>query len=349
MEQRNGVSGVLLVLMAGILWGTVGPAQLLADVPASPVALGGARILLGGVVLAVIASVTAPRAYGTLSRASWPPLLAASAATATFQAAFMTSVARTGAAVATAIAFGVAPVGTGACERLVLGTRLTRRWIGGTAFAVIGCALVMTPAGAVRVDVYGAAFGALAGGCFGVYTVAAKRLIQGGVGMPAAVSVTLLAGGAVLAPWTLAGLPAFGTVRGFALVTWLGPVTAALAYWFFVTGLRRVTAATAGTLSLAEPLVATALAVFVLGERTSTPVTAGSVLLLGGLIIVSLPSRRSPGGAGEETFGSSPPRPKPREPCRTCGRRPRNGYRARSLRRRERGPGSDLAGNGRRK
>ena len=33
---------------------------------------------------------------------------------------------------------------------------------GGTACAIIGCALVMTPAGAVRVDVYGAAFGALA-------------------------------------------------------------------------------------------------------------------------------------------------------------------------------------------
>ncbi|GLY77967.1 DMT family transporter [Actinoallomurus iriomotensis] len=312
MEQRNDVSGVLLVLMAGILWGTVGPAQVLADVPAGPVALGGARILLGGVVLAVAVLVTAPRAYRTLSRTTWPPLLAATAATATFQAAFMTSVARTGAAVATAIAFGIAPVSTGVCERLVLGTRLTRRWIAGTAGAIAGCALVMTPAGAVRVDAYGAAFGVLAGGCFGVYTVSAKRLIQKGAGMPAAVSITLLAGGAVLAPWTLAGLPALGTVRGLALVTWLGPITAALAYWFFVTGLRRVTAATAGTLSLAEPLVAAALAVSVLGERPSAPVTAGSVLLLGGLAIVSVPSRRTPPGAGQRTLCSPPPGTRPR-------------------------------------
>ncbi len=73
---------------------------------------------------------------------------------------------------------------------------------------------------------------------------------------------------------------------------WLGPVTAALAYWFFVTGLRRVSAATAGTLSLAEPLVAAVLAVVVLGERLSAPVTAGAVLLLGGLVIVSRPPRQ---------------------------------------------------------
>lgn len=294
MEQRNGARGVLLVLMAGILWGTVGPAQVLADFPAGPVALGCTRIASGGLVLVIAVLVTAPRAYRTLNRASWPPLLAATAATATFQAAFMTSVARTGAAVATAIAFGIAPVSTGVCERLVLGTPLTRRWIAGTACAITGCALVMAPAGAVRVDAYGVAFGALAGGCFGVYTVSAKRLIQGGASMPAAVSVTLVTGGAVLAPWALPSLPALGTVRALTLIAWLGPITAALAYWFFVTGLRRVSAATAGTLSLAEPLVATVLAVTILGERMSGPVTVGSALLLGGLVIVSVPSRRPP-------------------------------------------------------
>jgi DME family drug/metabolite transporter len=213
----------------------------------------------------------------------------------------MSSVARTGAAVATAVAFGIAPVSTGVVERIALGTRLTRGWAAGTAAAIAGCALVMMPDGPVRVDPYGVLLGVVSGGCFGVYTVSAKRLTGSGVNMTAAVSVTLLTGGAFLAPWTLSELPALGTARSLLLVGWLGPITAALAYSLFVAGLRRVTAATAGTLSLAEPLVATALAVLFLGERMSAPVAAGSVLLLGGLAVVSIPARpsRRSAGAGE--------------------------------------------------
>lgn len=59
----------------------------------------------------------------------------------------------------------------------------------------------------------------------------------------------------------------------------------------FVTGLGGVTAAAAGTLSLAEPLVAAGLAVLLLGERVPAPVAAGSLLLLSGLVIVSVPAR----------------------------------------------------------
>jgi len=287
--RRNDSSAILLVLAAGLLWGTVGPAEILANSPAGPVAVGGARILTGGLVLAAVTLATKPGAFRALPRAAWPAILAASAATAIFQGTFLTSAARTGAAVATAVTFGIAPVSTGLCEWVVLGARPPRRWAAGTACAVAGCALFSVPAGPLRVDGLGLVCGVVAGGCFGVYTVSAKRLIRAEVNMLTAVPVTLLLGGAVLCPWTLPRLPALAAPRSLVLVAWLGPVTAALAYWFFVTGLRRVTAATAGTLSLAEPLVATVLAVGILRERLSPALVAGSLLLLGGLIIVSVP------------------------------------------------------------
>jgi drug/metabolite transporter, DME family len=287
VEQRDQRSGVLLVLSAAVLWGTVGPAQVLAGSAVGPAALGGARILLGGLVLAAAVLATDPASVRALTARRWPALLAASAATATFQTAFLMSVASTGAAVATAVTFGIVPVATGVAERIAFGTRLSRRWAAGTVCAILGCAVLVVPAGGVQVDVIGAALGVVAGGCFGVYTVAAKHLIGHGASMPAAVAVTLLVGGTVLAPWTLAALPELTAPGTLALVLWLGPVTAAAAYWFFVTGLRRVSAATAGTLSLVEPLVATGLAVLVLGEQLSAPVTAGAILLLGGLVIVT--------------------------------------------------------------
>jgi len=167
--QRNSLSAVLVVLAAGLLWGTVGPAEILAHSQAGPVAVGGARILSGGLVLAVITLIGNPAAFRALPRDAWPSLLAASAATATFQGTFLTSAARTGAAVATAVTFGIAPVSTGLCERITLGTRLSRRWAAGTVCAVAGCALISAPhgagpAGQAHADIYGIACGVLAGG-----------------------------------------------------------------------------------------------------------------------------------------------------------------------------------------
>ncbi len=294
MDRRSNLSGSLLVLAAGVLWGTVGPAQVLAGPAASPVAVGGARIFSGGLILAVLVLGANRRAFLTLGRRTWVPVLAASAATGTFQAAFFSAVDRTGAAVATAVVFGLAPVSTGLCERLVLRARLSGRWWAGTACAIGGVALLMVPGTAVHVDPAGIVLSLVGGTCFGVYTVSAKVLTGRDAGMAAAVSVTLLAGGAALLPWAVAELPALAEPRSAGLVAWLGIAATAAAYMFFVTGLGRVSAATAGTLSLAEPLVAAGLAIAVLGERMSAPVAAGSLLLLGGLFVVSVPARPRP-------------------------------------------------------
>ncbi len=83
--------------------------------------VGGARIFSGGLILGGLVLVMNRRAFLALTRRTWLPVLAASVATGVFQAAFFSAVDRTGAAVATAVVFGLAPVSTGLCERLVLG------------------------------------------------------------------------------------------------------------------------------------------------------------------------------------------------------------------------------------
>ena len=99
--------GSLQVLAAATLWGTTGPVQVLARLPVAPAAVGGMRILAGGLVL--LAWTLARRGSGPLAalarqRRHRRPLLAASCATGVFQAAYFTSVSRTGAALATALA-----------------------------------------------------------------------------------------------------------------------------------------------------------------------------------------------------------------------------------------------------
>ena len=74
-----------------------------------------------------------------------------------------------------------------------------------------------------------------------------------------------------------------------ALIAWLGLATTAAAYWLFTAGLVRVRATTAGTLSLAEPLVAALIGVLLLHEHLSPSAWAGCTLILAGMITTCLP------------------------------------------------------------
>jgi DME family drug/metabolite transporter len=59
------------------------------------------------------------------------------------------------------------------------------------------------------------------------------------------------------------------------------------AYWLFGRGMRVLQAGTIGTLNLAEPLVATILAVTILGEAISVMGVVGCVLILLALLLLS--------------------------------------------------------------
>ncbi|MFI6485133.1 EamA family transporter [Nonomuraea sp. NPDC050663] len=279
-----------MVLAAAVLWGTVGPAQVLAGSEASPMALGGARLLGGGILLSLLSllSLRGGSAVRLMRRAPWP-LLAAAAATGIFQAAFFFSVARTGAALATAVALGVTPVATGIVDRMT-GSRspLGRAWLGGTAASVTGCALLLLPGGSSSADPLGVLLAVVAGVCGAVYTVAAKHLADTGADMVTAVSLTLLVGGVLFTPWLVIEAEALVTRASLLLIAWLALAATVLGYMLFVHGLRRIPASAAGTLSLAEPMVAAVLGLTVLGETLSPAALAGFLLLFGGLAAVAL-------------------------------------------------------------
>ncbi|WP_328317533.1 DMT family transporter [Streptomyces sp. NBC_00388] len=288
---RDG--GVPPVLAAAVLWGTVGPAEILAGSSASPVAIGACRMLVGGAVLGLFTA--RPAGIRTLWQRSarwW--MLVSVLVTAAFQACFLEAVARSGAALATAVTFGAVPVVTGICGRALNGERLSGRWGCGTVCAIGGITLLLVPADGGPADRTGVLLGLVAGAGFGVYISATKRLGDRGADTAAAAPVSVLGAGILVSPWVLARPDGLGEPRAVVLVGWLALATTALGYLLFTRGVARISGATTGTLSLAEPLVATVLGIVLLGERLSPPGVAGAVLLLGGLVLVSVPSRRRP-------------------------------------------------------
>lgn len=276
--------GALLVLAAGVLWGTSGTSQALAPAGVSPWSVGALRLLAGGAALMLLAFLR-----GGLGAGRWPfwATLAAGGFVAAYQLAFFTAVSRTGVAVGTLVAIGSSPVIAGILGFIVRGERPGRAWGIATALAVAGCSLLVGGGGALAVDVVGVLLALAAGTCYACYTMAIKVLLPGRTS-EAVMAVVFSLGALLLSPVLLVSdLHWVINPRGLAVVLYLGVVVTAVSYWLFAMGLRSVPVASAVTLSLAEPLVAALLGILFLGERLTPVALAGIPLLFAGLAVLA--------------------------------------------------------------
>ncbi len=298
--------GPYAVLAAAVLWGTTGTAQALADTALHPVVVGWSRLVIGGVALLVVARAGRAASVRNSMAALLSPerrywLLVAALATATFQATFFAGVARSGVALGTMIAIGSSPVITGLLGRLLLREPLSRGWWAATVVAIAGCALILNPsAGASAVDPLGVGLSFVAGAGYALFAVTIRRVLAGDIPFLLGPAAALSLGGLFLAPLAVMLLLSTGGIaqlvdsKTLIALAWLGLAASAGAYGFFGWGIQRVSAAAAGSLTLAEPLVAFSLGVAVLGEQPSALSIAGSALVVGALAFLALvPKRRA--------------------------------------------------------
>lgn len=294
---------LLAVVAAAVLFGTTGTSQALGPDAATPSAVGAMRLLIGGTALAAVGLGLGLR---TRRRPGAPRLTARAlslmavtgVALAAYQPLFFVGTARNGVAVGTVVALGSAPVLAGVLEWALTRRRPRTTWMVATALALAGVAvLAFAGGGAAGTDPVGFAGSVGAGASFAVFANAQRRLLESGWD-PFTVAGAMGAGSAVAAlaflpfvdlTWVLA--PSSTALSGLAMSLWLGLATIALAYTLFTWGLQRLTAATAATLTLAEPLTAALLGVGVLGERLSGPALAGLVILGAGLLVLAWGSR----------------------------------------------------------
>jgi drug/metabolite transporter, DME family len=310
--------GSVAVLIGAAAWGSTGTAAHFAPPGATATSIGAARIAIGGMGLLIVAVSTAanrqaiarmltgsggrrPRP-GIVQAGTWRAVLVlAAAAVAGYQVCFFTAVRETGVAIGTVVAIGSAPGWTGLLTLLTGGPRPGRRWALATAAAVAGCVVLVTGGRASGVSLAGVVLALAAGLCYAVYAVAAARMITTGSAEPAVMGL-IFGGAAVLLAPVLAASPTgwLLTLRGLAVVGYLGVVTTVLAYLLYGRGLRTVPVPTATTLGLAEPAVAAVLGLVVLHERLTGPAIAGLVLV--GLALTSMaaaPAADRPEGIGQ--------------------------------------------------
>ena len=296
---------VLAVLAAAVLFGTTGTSQALGPAGTTPLSIGVMRMVIGGTGLAVIAFLLAARharrrpvdapAAPSLGIRSLSLMVLTGACLAVYQPLFFLGTSLNGVAVGTVVALGSAPILAGLLEWALTRRMPTSTWMGATALATLGVVMLgfggeAGDAGAT--DPLGLLGSVGAGASFAVIANAQRRLLDEGWD-PFTVVGAMGASSAVLCAFAVpfVDLAWLGTTSGVVMALWLGLATISVAYVLFTWGLSGLTAATAATLTLGEPLTASILGIAVLGERLSLLAIVGLAVLAAGLALLAWGSR----------------------------------------------------------
>lgn len=307
---------VLAVLAAAVLFGTTGTAQALGPEGTTPLAVGAVRLAIGGTGLAILAFALAHRHRVRAERAGRATpqsfralngggarlralalMVLTGVCLAIYQPLFFLGTERNGVAIGTVIALGSAPVMAGMLEWLLTRRAPSAAWMAATGLATVGVVLLgfggeASGSGGGGTDLVGLLGSLGAAASFAVIANAQRRLLDAGWD-PFTVVGAMGASSAVISFLVLpfVDLSWLGTPAGLAMGLWLGFATISIAYVLFTWGLSGLTAATAATLTLGEPLTASILGITVLDERLSVLAILGLVVLAAGLALLAWGSR----------------------------------------------------------
>ena len=292
--RRNTAVGVGAVAAAAALFGTSGVATHLLAPGLAAATAAGWRVVIGGSALVVICVAFGAAPWSFPLR--WRVIVPGALAFLGFQVGYFQAIHRVGVATATIVTIGTGPVVAGLLDRVRRGAKLKARWWVGVAVAVSGIG-VMTGAGGVQLEPIGWAAAIGAGCCFPLFGDAIRDLTADRTALAAVATVF----GAAILPaavlLVLAGTDPFATTGSVLTLLYLGLLTTAAAYALWSSGLAVLSLGDTVTLTMIEPIVATALAVAFLGEPAGTATVVGVVATLAGVWIATAPTRPESGPA----------------------------------------------------
>jgi drug/metabolite transporter, DME family len=283
--------GVLLVCLAGVIWGTIGTAvQLIHQASAFSALTMGAYRAVAGVAALLVASLVTGRLRTCLSvtRHEWRRVTAVGVLTAAFQLLFFMSVVAIGVSTATVVCLGFAPVLLLVVTSVQGRRRPSRAQAFTVATAVIGLLFVSFARGA-GAEASQPALGLLtAVGSGAAYALSAHVAgsLSRRVDALSLTTATMSVAAAVLVPCGLV-LPYLRgevmtttDVRSWVLLAYLGVVTMAFAYGLLFAGLRSTPSGSAVVATLLEPVTAVLLAGLILHEGMTPASIVGAALIL---------------------------------------------------------------------
>lgn len=288
--RREAVAGAA-VLAAAALFSTTGTSkELLApDAPATAVAAWRLAIGAAGLIALALWRGGSMRTLVGLWRL--PLVWVMGVFVVGYQVFFFIGTQRTGVAIGTLVALGLAPVLAGLLGWAEREGAPGWLWAGSTLVALIGLGL-LTTGGEGELNVLGVLAAATAAASYAVYTVFGARLARSGHDSTSVLAAAFTIGAVITLPLLLTGGDWWATPNGLLLVLWLGLGTTSVGYALFGVGLRYLQPGHIATITLAEPALATMLGVIVLGEHLTGTGWLGTVLILTALAVLGIGETR---------------------------------------------------------
>ncbi len=284
--SRSAVLSAGFVLIAAMLWGTIGVVAkgLYVTQEVSPLVLSWFRLGFAAPLLAVFSFFWDGKAVWRFERRDVGWWLGAMLSMAGYQLFIFAAVQRTSVTAAQFLAICTAPILVALAAPVILNERVSPRVFVAGALALLGVTAVMglgNPGDLVRKEyLLGNALALAAASAWAAYAIIARRLVSRY--QVTQITLVTFAGAAILLlPWAALQLRDLSlSVGGWLMAGYLGVVATALAYTLYVLGLKQVTATVSVFLALAEPVTAAVLAAVIFGERLSLAGWAGVGLLV---------------------------------------------------------------------
>jgi DME family drug/metabolite transporter len=290
--ERNPRVGVLLVVGAALLWGTLGIAfRGLQELGANSVAIGFWRAVIAAPLLGLFLLVRAPASL----KVAWRdlPLLMGYGliSVAMFFVVYPAAVASASVAVAAVLLY-TAPAWVILLAALFFREAITLPKAIAVVLTFIGVALVagLTTINANTLSLLGLLTGLGAGFTYATFSIFGKEVLKR-YPPTTAIFYSLLFGMLFLLPFVMGQtwasvLAPLNAVEGWAWILYMGIVPTAGSFWLYTAGLHHLgDAGRASVLATLEPVVAAALGFLLLNEGLSPVQLAGGALVLVGVAI----------------------------------------------------------------
>jgi len=284
-------SGLLFVMSAAILWGTVGVTTktLLGLTATTPLSIGFFRLAFAAPILWVAGWQALKWRMFRVPARDLGLMGVIGILMALYQVCYFTAVQHLGAAVAALITLCTAPAMVAALSAVLTKERLTAPLLVALGCALAGTALLIQvqpdgPTPEARLSGVGWALGSALG--YAIMVLVSRDLagryhpvqpVAIGLGF-GALFLLVIAGASGL---VLSYPPA-----GWGLLVYLGFVPTALAFGLFLAGMRNTPATVASIATLLEPLTSTVLAWLIFNERLGPLGAAGAGLLCVAMLLL---------------------------------------------------------------
>ncbi|MGA8047158.1 MAG: EamA family transporter [Dermatophilaceae bacterium] len=295
-STRPERSGIALVGLAGIAWGTAPVAfHVVYDrTDLGAVAISAHRLAIAAAVLLAVVVL-----HGRLSsvrselRGRGRSVALVGLGVAGYQVMWFAAIPHIGVSVATVVSLGLAPILLTAWDGVRRRRRPGAARLAIVCGAVLGLALISLsthsgPDGST-LPALGLALAGASGAMYAVTTVLSRRLAPAVSTLTLSTSTTTIGALALMPVAVLVGPVLTAQPTALLALGYLGVVTMAAGYWLLFAGLRTTGADSAVIATLLEPVTATVLALALLGEHVPPTAFLGM-----GLILVAIAALGSP-------------------------------------------------------